>query len=132
MSTSLGTDGEIEVIERHEEPYSGAVFGDQVLKHEEFDVPFEVLEQREEVAVPCQRLTEWAALGEVVPPDALECEIEPVLDLPIEAAGAAGAAGITGIAESPTVLNKMRTLILEEIKANPIKTLSELGVVEAS
>jgi len=28
----------IEVIERHEEPHRGAVFGDQVLQHEEFDV----------------------------------------------------------------------------------------------
>ena len=42
--------------------------------------------------------------------------------------GAAGAAGIAGAAESPTVLNKMKDLVIEEIKRNPIKTLSELGV----
>jgi hypothetical protein len=78
----------IEVIERHEEPHRGAVVGDLVLQHEEFDVPPEVLEQREKVAVPRQRLTEWAALAEVVPADALEREIEPVRDLPIEPAGA--------------------------------------------
>ena len=76
----------IEIIERHEEPHRGAVFGDQVLQHEEFDVPPEVLEQREKIAVPRQRLTEWAALNEVVPADALEREIEPVRDLPTEPA----------------------------------------------
>jgi hypothetical protein len=57
----------IKVIERHEEPHRGAVFGDQVLQHEEFDVAPEVLEQREKVAVPRQRLTEWAVLDDVVP-----------------------------------------------------------------
>ena len=78
----------IEVIERHEELHRGAVFGDQVLQHEEFDVAAKVLEQREKVTVPRQRLTEWAALDEVVPADALEREIEPVRDLSIEPAGA--------------------------------------------
>ena len=79
----------IEVIERHEEPHHGAVVVvDHILQHEEFDVPAEVLEQREEVAVPRQRVTEWAGLAEVMPADALEREIEPVRDLPIEPAGA--------------------------------------------
>ena len=62
----------IEVIERHEEPDCGAVVRNQVLQHEEVDVPPEVLEQREKVAVPRQRFTEWAEQGEVVPADALE------------------------------------------------------------
>ena len=42
----------IEVIERHEEPHRGPVGRNQVLQHEEFDIPFEVAEQREKVAVP--------------------------------------------------------------------------------
>ena len=41
----------VEVIERVEEPHRRAVFGDQVLQQEEFDVPPEVVEQREKVAV---------------------------------------------------------------------------------
>ena|SRR5215831_5681043 len=57
----------LEVIERHEEPHRGAVIGDQVLQHEEFDVSLEVLEQCEKVAVSRQGLTEWVALAEVVP-----------------------------------------------------------------
>jgi hypothetical protein len=75
-----------------------------------------------------------AAYGKTVTPGQINAELKTA---PGKAAtvlgaapviGAAGAAGITGLAESPTVLNKMRSLILEEIKANPIKTLSELGV----
>lgn len=77
----------LEVIERHEEPHRGAVIGDQVLQHEEFDVPPEVLEQCEKVAVSRQGLTEWAELAEVVPADALEREIEPVRDLRVQPAG---------------------------------------------
>ena len=78
----------IEVIERHKEPHRGVVVGDQILQHKEFDVPPEVLEQCEKVAVPRQRLTEWAAVVQIVPADALERVIEPVRDLPIEPAGA--------------------------------------------
>ena len=67
----------IEVIERKEKPHRGAVGGDEVLQHKEFDVTSEVVEQCEKVAVSDQRLTEWAALAEVVPADAFEREIEP-------------------------------------------------------
>ena len=72
----------LEVIERHEEGHSGAVVADEVLKQEEIHVPAEAFKQREEVAVPRQRRTKWTALALVVPSDALECEVEPVRDLP--------------------------------------------------
>ena len=46
--------------------------------------PLKSFEQREKATVPRQRLTEWAALAEVVPTDTLQREIEPVRDLLIE------------------------------------------------
>jgi len=70
-------------MERHEEPHRGAVFRDQVLQHEEFDIPPEVREQLEKVAVPRQRLIKRAAPAEIVPADTLQREIEPVGDLPL-------------------------------------------------
>jgi hypothetical protein len=74
-------------MERYEELHGGAVFSDQILQHEKFDIPPEVLEQHKKITVPRQRLPEWAALDEIVPADALEREIEPVRDFPIKPAG---------------------------------------------
>ena len=76
----------LEVIERQEEFHRRTFVSDQVLQHEEIDVPVEVSEQPEEVPVPGQRLPEWAALAEIVSADALEREVEPVCDLPVEPA----------------------------------------------
>lgn len=66
--------------------------GDQVLQHEEFDVPPEVGEQLEKVAVPRQRFIKRATPSEVMPADTLERQIETVADLPIAPAG-----GIDGL-----------------------------------
>ena len=62
-----GGNESVGAFEPHEEPHRGAVFDDQVLQHEEFDVTPEVLGQREKVGVLRQRLTEWAALDKVMP-----------------------------------------------------------------
>lgn len=77
----------VEVIKRHEELHCRAICADQVLQHEEVYVPAEALEQREELAIPRQRLTEWAALLQVVPTNALQREIKSIRDPSVEPAG---------------------------------------------
>src|SRR5665648_1106447 len=76
-----------EVVEREEEPDGREVTVDEVLQQEEVHVAVEVLEQREEVAVAPKGLAERAVLGAVVPADALERQVEPVGDLPVQATG---------------------------------------------
>ena len=53
---------------------------------EELDVAREVAEQSEEVWVQCEGVAQRAGLIKVVPADALERQIEPVLDLPVASA----------------------------------------------
>src|SRR5690606_16447318 len=75
-----------EVVERVEEPDRLAVVGDEVLEEEEVDVPAKVLEQREEVGVAAQRSVQRARLPDVVPPDALQGQVEAIGDPRMEAA----------------------------------------------
>src|SRR6185369_12185178 len=69
--------------------YGGVIVRDEVLQQEEVHVAPEALEQCEEVTVPLQCVAQPAGVVQalVVSSNALECEVEPVRDLPEAPAG---------------------------------------------
>ena len=71
----------VEALEWHGELDGRSVLIDRVLQVEEVHVAREVAEQAEEVCVQGERVAQRAGLLEVVPADALQRQIEPVLDL---------------------------------------------------
>jgi len=76
----------VEVLERHEEYYGGAIHGNQVLQQKEFHVSPKVTKQPKKVRVPAEWVTQRTQLVAVMPPNALDCEIKTVLDPWMEAA----------------------------------------------
>lgn len=76
----------VETVKRNEEIDRGTVVPNQVLKQEEVDISLEAAEQLEKVGIARQCFTKRAVLVLVVTPDALQGEVEAVLDLAVEPA----------------------------------------------
>ena len=76
-----------EIVERREELHRSVVLRDQVVEEEVVDVPAEVAEEVEEVAMPGEDVGQGADGAQVVASDGLEGEVETIADPGVDAAG---------------------------------------------